>query len=139
MAHRASGTAASLYQAHRAEQRFAQVRDLSNRFIFDFEAAIRDTAGTVQARRMVASTARQYLAELAADAGNNPSLNRELAQSYYRLSAVERRVASPDKTSEWIATLAFRFAAPPSAEADRLVNPLGFQVTSYRIDQEVVP
>ena len=56
-----------------------------------------------------------------------------------RFSAVERRVASPDKTSECIATLAFRFGAPPSAEADRLVNPLGFQVTSYRVDQEVVP
>jgi type IV secretion system protein VirB8 len=56
-----------------------------------------------------------------------------------RFGAVVRRAASPDKTSEWIATLAFRFAAPPSAEADRLVNPLGFEVTSYRVDQEVVP
>ena len=81
----AAGTAISLYQAHRAQQRFSQVRELSNRFIFDFEAAIRDTPGTLQARRMVAFTARQYLSDLSADAGNDPALNRELAQSYYAL------------------------------------------------------
>ena len=85
----AGGTAASLYEARRAQRRFAQVRDLSNRFVFDFEAAIRDTPGTLTARRMVATTAREYLASLASDAGSDPGLNRELAQSYYRLSRVE--------------------------------------------------
>jgi len=84
------GTAASLYQAHRAQQRFSQVRALANRFVFDFEAAIRDTPGTLAARRMVASTAREYLADLSAGAGRDPGLNRELAEAYYRLSAVER-------------------------------------------------
>ena len=83
------GAAVSLYEAHRAQQRFAQVRDLSNRFIFDFEAAIRDTPGTLAARRMVASTARIYLAQLAQDAGRDPNLRRELAESYSRLARVE--------------------------------------------------
>jgi type IV secretion system protein VirB8 len=40
--------------------------------------------------------------------------------------------------SDWIATVAFRYAKAPMAEADRLRNPLGFQVTSYRSDPEVV-
>jgi type IV secretion system protein VirB8 len=40
--------------------------------------------------------------------------------------------------SDWIATIAFAYAKAPMAEADRLRNPLGFQVASYRADPEVV-
>ncbi|MEO8112764.1 MAG: VirB8/TrbF family protein [Phenylobacterium sp.] len=40
--------------------------------------------------------------------------------------------------SDWIATVAFAYAKAPMAEADRLRNPLGFQVSSYRADPEVV-
>lgn len=85
----AAGTATALYQAHRAQQRFAQVRELANRFVFEFEASIRDTPGTLEARRNMAATARQYLASLAAEAAGDRSLQRELAESYYRLSQVE--------------------------------------------------
>lgn len=40
--------------------------------------------------------------------------------------------------SDWIATAAFAYAKAPMSEADRLRNPLGFQVSSYRADPEVV-
>ena len=40
--------------------------------------------------------------------------------------------------SDWISTVAFTYAKAPMSEADRLRNPLGFQVTSYRADPEVV-
>jgi type IV secretion system protein VirB8 len=40
--------------------------------------------------------------------------------------------------SDWIATAAFAYAKAPMAEADRLHNPLGFQVASYRSDPEAV-
>ena len=40
--------------------------------------------------------------------------------------------------SDWIATIAFAYTKAPMGEADRLRNPLGFQVTSYRADPEVV-
>ncbi|MGA0608345.1 virB8 family protein [Phenylobacterium sp. VNQ135] len=40
--------------------------------------------------------------------------------------------------SDWIATVAFTYTKAPMAEGDRLRNPLGFQVTSYRADPEVV-
>src|SRR6266478_8596325 len=63
--------------------------ELANRFVFDFEAAIRDTPGTLAARRMVAATGRQYLGTLVADAGGDPALTQELAEAYYRLSQVE--------------------------------------------------
>jgi type IV secretion system protein VirB8 len=44
------------------------------------------------------------------------------------------------KTTHWIATLAFAYApAAVISTGDRLVNPLGFQVSEYRADPEVQP
>jgi type IV secretion system protein VirB8 len=39
--------------------------------------------------------------------------------------------------SDWIATIAYSYTKAPMGEADRLRNPLGFQVMSYRADPEV--
>lgn len=38
----------------------------------------------------------------------------------------------------WVAVIKYRFSAAPMRSEDRFVNPLGFQVTSYRRDQESV-
>jgi len=48
------------------------------------------------------------------------------------------RISQQVEDSDWIATIAFIYARAPMSEADRLRNPLGFQVTSYRADPEVV-
>ena len=48
------------------------------------------------------------------------------------------RQAQQTTESDWVATLAFTYTKAPMAEADRLKNPLGFQVISYRADPEVV-
>jgi len=48
------------------------------------------------------------------------------------------RQAQQTLESDWIATVAFTYTKAPMAEADRLRNPLGFQVISYRADPEVV-
>ena len=48
------------------------------------------------------------------------------------------RVSQQDTESDWIATIAFTYTKAPMAEGDRLRNPLGFQVISYRSDPEVV-
>ena len=48
------------------------------------------------------------------------------------------RQAQQTVESDWIATIAFAYVKAPMAEGDRLRNPLGFQVTSYRADPEVV-
>lgn len=40
--------------------------------------------------------------------------------------------------SDWIATAAFAYTKAPMSEGDRLRNPLGFQISSYRADPEVV-
>lgn len=48
------------------------------------------------------------------------------------------RQAQQSVVTDWIATIAFTYTRAPMAESDRLRNPLGFQVTSYRADPEVV-
>ncbi len=42
------------------------------------------------------------------------------------------------KENYWVAILTFRYINAPMDENDRLNNPLGFQITSYRIDQELI-
>lgn len=39
----------------------------------------------------------------------------------------------------WVAVISYSFTTAPMSEADRLLNPLGFQVTSYRRDAESLP
>lgn len=64
-------------------------------------------------------------------------LNDRLAQ--IRLTATTKNTSGLETTSEWVALVGFRFGSAPVLELDRLINPLGFLVTSYRLDQEVVP
>ncbi len=41
------------------------------------------------------------------------------------------------ETSNWVATIDFKYLDKPVTEAGRLDNPLGFQVVSYRADPEI--
>ena len=45
---------------------------------------------------------------------------------------------APEGEESMVATIGFQYVALPMREEDRLVNPLGFQVTAYRVDPEVV-
>ena len=45
----------------------------------------------------------------------------------------------PQPPSPWIATIRFRYSTDPMSLDDRFVNPLGFQVISYRKDPEALP
>jgi type IV secretion system protein VirB8 len=40
--------------------------------------------------------------------------------------------------SDWQSVVSFRFTGQPMKQSDRLLNPLGFQVTGYRRDSEVI-
>lgn len=44
-----------------------------------------------------------------------------------------------NSSAPWVAVLRYRFAKAPMSLDDRLLNPLGFQVTQYRRDQEAPP
>lgn len=47
--------------------------------------------------------------------------------------------AQPQPPSSWVAVIRYRYSGEPMKLDDRFVNPLGFQVTSYRTDPESLP
>lgn len=47
--------------------------------------------------------------------------------------------AAPQPAEHWAAIVNYSFSNAGMSEADRFVNPLGFQVTSYRRDAETLP
>lgn len=61
-------------------------------------------------------------------------LNDTTANIRYR--KIEKDVTGTQKVSHWITTLTFKYVKTPATEQERLVNPLGFIVTSYRNDPE---
>lgn len=62
-------------------------------------------------------------------------LNKRTAQVRFASAETTRTARKEDA---WVAIVSFRFVNLPETEEDRLVNPLGFQVTAYRVDQELV-
>ncbi|WP_369059074.1 VirB8/TrbF family protein [Caulobacter sp. 73W] len=60
-------------------------------------------------------------------------LSPSVGQVRYRRTLAHNGV---EEHGDFIATIAFAWAEGPMKEKDRLRNPLGFQVASYRTDQE---
>lgn len=90
------GLSISLWQAsvaraerEKAERRFRDVRTLTNSFLFEFHDAIKDTAGTLPARRLVVSKALEYLGKLSGEDENDLQLLGELAEAYVRVGAAQ--------------------------------------------------
>jgi tetratricopeptide (TPR) repeat protein len=83
------GAGTTLWQARRAERRFAEVRQLSNKFLFEFEDSIHDVPGATKARELVVKTAQEYLDRLAREAAQDRELTRELAEAYRKLGDVQ--------------------------------------------------
>lgn len=89
----ATSAAVAVVQARRAERRAAEVRQLASRFLFEFEESIRALPGATRPRQLVVQTASDYLARLAAEAGGDRELTRELADSYRKLGEVQGSLA----------------------------------------------
>ena len=53
---------------------------------------------------------------------------------------IRRTTTKPDEpgSTYYVITLTFRYTQEPLTESDRFINPLGFQVLSYRKDPEIV-
>ncbi|MBK7903482.1 MAG: hypothetical protein IPJ97_11490 [Proteobacteria bacterium] len=62
-----------------AERRFGEVRALANYMLFDLDSQLETIPGTTQARREMVGRGQQYLDALAATAGGNADLQREVA------------------------------------------------------------
>lgn len=84
-----AGIVTTAIQARRAERRFQEVRQLANRFLFDFENQLHDVPGAIKAREMVVATSLEYLNRLAADAGNDRPLLDEIAQAYEKTGDIQ--------------------------------------------------
>jgi type IV secretion system protein VirB8 len=66
------------------------------------------------------------------------SLNANTA--FVRFSTVETNPGGqPQVAQNWIATIRYQYTDAKMSDADRLINPLGFQVVRYRKDQETLP
>lgn len=54
-----------------------------------------------------------------------------------RFTRKEKRAGAEDVTvTRWIATISYDYINPPMDEKARLINPVGFRVNDYRLDQE---
>ena len=72
-----------------AAQHFASVRRLADTFLFQVHDTIRDLPGAGPARDLLVSTALSYLDTLAAQAGSDLALKKELAEGYLRLGDIQ--------------------------------------------------
>jgi serine/threonine-protein kinase len=71
-----------------AEQRFAQLRQLSVQ-VFDLDTSIRRLPGSTAARERLVSIALKYLDGLADSVHGNPELMEEIGEGYLRVARVE--------------------------------------------------
>jgi len=99
----AVGMVGTLWQARvaeverrRAERRFDDVRRLANAFLFELHDAIAPLPGSTAARELVVERGLEYLDSLAAEAGGDPALQRELAAAYERVGNVQGRPGEPN-------------------------------------------
>jgi tetratricopeptide (TPR) repeat protein len=83
------GIAATTWQARLANQRFNDVRNLANAYLFEFHDAIKNLPGSTPARQLVVRRGIQYLDALARQRGNDSALTRELANAYQKVGEVQ--------------------------------------------------
>jgi eukaryotic-like serine/threonine-protein kinase len=74
-------------ERNRAENRFNDVRELANSFIFEINDTIVDSP--IKARELLVSRAIEYLDKLAAESRDDESLQLELAAAYEKISDVQ--------------------------------------------------
>jgi eukaryotic-like serine/threonine-protein kinase len=80
---------ATWWEARGAERRFRQVRSLAHSVMFELDDAIRSLPGSTAAQELLVRSALEYLQSLARDAGNDASLQREVALGYERIGRVQ--------------------------------------------------
>ncbi|MGH9767973.1 MAG: serine/threonine protein kinase, partial [Blastocatellia bacterium] len=84
-----AGVIATRRQARIAERRFNDVRKLSNSLLFELHDAIESLPGATPARELMVKRALEYLDRLAAETGNDPQLQQELATAYEKVGDIQ--------------------------------------------------
>ncbi len=85
----AAGATMTYCQARRAERRFDDVRKLAGSVVGEIYDAIADLPGSTAPRQLLVSRSLEYLDSLAAEAGSDVSLQRELASAYEKIGDVQ--------------------------------------------------
>lgn len=93
----AAGVSAAAYQAAetrreraRAERNFADLRKLTQSFLFDFHDQIKDLPGSTRAQNMVIETAVQYLRRLKQEAAaGDVGVARDVVEAFIKLGDVQ--------------------------------------------------
>ena len=73
----------------KAEQRFNEVRQLANSLVFEFHDSIQNLPGSTPFRELLVSRALEYLDKLASEAGQDRSLQFELADAYDKIGDIQ--------------------------------------------------
>lgn len=86
----AAGWVVSLrFEQARLRERFGQVRELAESFLFRFDESIRNVTGTTAARQLVVAEGLKYLSLLSAEASGDASLREELADATGRIAEIQ--------------------------------------------------
>ncbi len=96
-------------QAERAlaERRFENLRKLSDSMITELHSAIRDLPGSLPARQLLLTRAKEQLDTLAEESGDNEVLLDELGQAYYNLAQLPDVSISERKAANQKAVAAY--------------------------------
>lgn len=91
-----AGSGFSIWQARRAtiereraERRFNDIRELSNSLMFEIHDSVKDLPGSTPTRELIVRRALEYLDRLAQEAGEDPSLMREMAAAYVKIGDIQ--------------------------------------------------
>lgn len=84
-----SAVVMTVREERKAQRRFNDVRKLANSVIFEFHDSIQDLPGSTPARELLVNRALEYLDSLSREAGDDPSLQRELIAAYLRVGNVQ--------------------------------------------------
>ena len=80
----------------RAEQRFSDVRKISNSLLFELSPKLEYLSGSTEAREILVSRALEYLDSLAAESQNDAALQSELASAYEKIGDLQGNPTNPN-------------------------------------------
>jgi eukaryotic-like serine/threonine-protein kinase len=80
----------------RAQHRFDDVRQLANKFVFQYHDEVAKLPNSIALREMMVNDAKDYLTRLAQDANNDAALQLELAQAWIKIGDVLGKPYAPN-------------------------------------------
>jgi serine/threonine protein kinase/tetratricopeptide (TPR) repeat protein len=80
---------ATWWESRRAQRRFEQVRNLAHTVMFDLHDSIANLPGSTAPRKLLVSSALQYLEMLSRESTDDPKLAWETALGYERIALVQ--------------------------------------------------